>query len=296
MSLLSVLAQTEIGGDIDLGDSGIGEVTTQEWILAVAVFGGAILLAIALTRLVARGAAKAGAPQMVARLAGRLVGYLMAVLGFFYALSSVDVRVGPILGALGIAGIALAFALQEILTNLVSGVILQVRRPFKIGDEIMSNDHEGIVEDVNLQVVTLRTFDGEHVMLPNSDVLQNAITNWTHTPTRRTTLTVGVAYGDDLAGVQQTLIDAITGLNLVESHPSPEAYVLEFGDSAVNFSVRFWHRAEIREMWKARDAVAQAIKTALDEAGYTIPFPQRTLWFGPGNTELALRQMAREER
>lgn len=289
-------AQSGVDDGVSLSDSGIGEVTTQEWILAVAVFGGAIVLAFLLGRLVSKAAEKGGAPALVAKLAGRLVSYLIVVLGFFYALSSVDVRVGPILGALGIGGIALAFALQELLTNLISGVILQVRRPFQLGDQIVTNDREGVVQDVNLQSVTLRTFDGEHVILPNASVLQNPITNWTRTPTRRTTLTVGLAYDCDLPDVQATLVDAVSSVELVEPSPPPEAYVFEFADSSINFAVRFWHRAEVVEMWKTRDAVAQAVKAALDESGYTIPFPQRTLWFGPGETDLVLRSDSKGER
>jgi small conductance mechanosensitive channel len=134
--------------------------------------------------------------------------------------------------------------------------------------------------------VQIRDFDGETVFIPNSMVLQNPITNWTKTPTRRTTLEIGVAYESDLARAQEILVGALENCDGVLSEPEPEAWVYEFGENSINFAVRFWHGATIMDMWRARDAAAQAAKRALDEHGFTIPFPQRTLWFGPGNNQL----------
>ncbi|MEJ7824840.1 MAG: hypothetical protein WKF48_05400 [Solirubrobacteraceae bacterium] len=99
------------------------------------------------------------------------------------------------------------------------------------------------------------------------------------------------SYDDDLAGVQRTILAAVGSVADVETDPAPQAFVYEFGESSINFAVRFWHGAEILSMWRARDAVAQAVTRKLDEEGYTIPFPQRTLWFGPGETQLAVRDV-----
>lgn len=284
--LLSLLAQVE--PDLQqVSDSGISEVTTTEWVLAGGVFLAAIALAMIGRRVVERLAGRTG-PPAIGRLGGRLAAFLIIVLGFFYALSSVDVAVGPLLGGLGIVGIALAFSLQEILGNFAAGVLLQTRRPIRIGDQIVTNELEGKVADVNFRSVELHTFDGETVFVPNSMVLQNPITNWTKTPTRRTTLTIGLAYDSDLAEAQRVLIEAIDGCDGVHSKPVPQAFVYEFGESSINLALRFWHGAEIVDMWRARDAAAQAAKLALDEHDFTMPFPQRTLWFGPDNTELRI--------
>ncbi len=270
-------------------DSGLGNVSTEEWILAGALIAGAIVVSAVLRKAINVGSRRAGAPPSIAGLFARLAGYLTIIIGFFYAMSTIDVSVGPFLGTLGIGGIALAFALQEILSNMVSGVLLQIRRPFVVGDQVVSGDHEGVVEKVDLRVVQLRTFDGDQIYIPNSQVLQNPITNWTATPTRRTTLHVGVAYDEDLGAVQRAILDAVGSVDAVEVEPMPQAFVYEFGESSINFAVRYWHLAPILDMWQARDAVAQAIKSKLDDEGFTIPFPQRTLWFGPGQTELAIR-------
>ena len=289
--LPSLLAQVEVDTK-EVSESGISDVSSGEWLLAAAVFVGSIVVAIVVRRIVERIVDR-DSPRTIGRLAGRVVAFLIVVMGFFYALSSVDVAVGPLLGGLGIIGIALAFSLQDILANFAAGVMLQARRPIRIGDQIVSNEFEGEVEDVNFRAVQIRDFDGETVYIPNSMVLQNPITNWTRTPTRRTTLEIGVAYDSDLARVQEVLIEAMEGCERVLSHPAPEAFVYEFGESSINFAARFWHGATIVEMWRARDEAAQAAKRAFDEHGITIPFPQRTVWFGPGNTELTV---ARRER
>lgn len=290
--MLSLLAQVE--PDLDqVSESGITDVTTEEWVIAAGVFVASLIIAAIARKAIERVLDRAGGPHQIAILGARVAGFLIVTLGFFYALRSVDVAVGPLIGGLGILGIALAFALQEILGNFASGVILQARRPIRIGDQVVSNEYEGQVEDVNFRSVRLRTFDGETVYLPNSMVLQNPVTNWTKTPTRRTSLAVGVAYDTDLDRAQQILIDAVSGLPGIEDSPAPEAYAYEFADSSINFEVRFWHGATILEMWRARDEASRSIKRALDEAGITIPFPQQTLWFGPDNTELTINTNSR---
>ncbi|HKJ36935.1 MAG TPA: mechanosensitive ion channel family protein [Solirubrobacterales bacterium] len=290
-SALSLLAQVEVDPD-QVSDSGISEVSGGEWVLAAGVFIASIVIAIVVRRVIERLVDR-DSPRAIGRLAGRLTAFLIVVLGFFYALSSVDVAVGPLLGGLGILGIAIAFSLQDVLANFAAGVILQTKRPVRVGDQIVSNDFEGEVEDVDFRALKIRDFDGETVYIPNSMVLQNPITNWTRTPTRRTTLEIGVAYDTDLEAAQRVFVEAMENCEGVLSRPAPEAYVYEFGESSINFAVRFWHGAKILEMWKARDAAAQAAKRALDEAGITIPFPQRTLWFGPGNTKLEVEQSER---
>ena len=192
-------------------------------------------------------------------------------------------RIGPLLAGLGILGIAAAFALQEILSNFASGLLLQTRRPFKVGDQIRTNDYEGSVVDVNLRSVELRTFDGETVYLPNSMVLQNPISNWTETPTRRSVLEIGVAYDADLDGAKRAMLDAVSGIRDVETEPRPEAYVYEFGESSDQRCPPLLARGEDRRdvgggtAWRGRSSSHRRRRLLAH------PFLQRTLWFGPGN-------------
>ncbi|CAN5645617.1 hypothetical protein BH24ACT13_BH24ACT13_04360 [soil metagenome] len=264
-------------------------VTTGDIILAAIVFAAAIALAVLLRRLLVHALDRGDADRRVGRLTGRFLGLVVVVVGAIYALGVAGVRIGPLLGALGVGGVVLAFAAQDILQNLVAGILLQIRRPFRVGEQIGSGDFEGTVDDVNLRTVELTTYDGLTVYLPNAEVLRTPIVNYTRTPYSRTSLTVGVAYNTDLTHAQAVLHDGCGAASGVQQHPPPEVWVEEFAESSINFAVRYWHAADIASRWRVRSAVAVAIKTALDEAGIRIPFPQRTLWFGPGETALQVR-------
>ena len=264
-------------------------VTAGEVIQAAVVFVAAIAVAVLLRRLLVRALDRGDADRHVGRLAGRFLGLVVVVVGAIYALSAVGVRIGPLLGAVGIGGVALAFAAQDILQNLVAGILLQIRRPFRVGDQIGSGEFEGTVDDVNLRTVELTTYDGLTVYLPNAEVLRAPIVNYTRTPSSRTSLTVGVAYDTDLSRAQAVLHEGCRSAAGVQEQPPVEVWVEEFAESSINVAVRYWHAADIASRWRVRSAVAMAIKAALDEAGIRIPFPQRTLWFGPGESALQVR-------
>ncbi len=255
----------------------------------VVTFVVVLLVAIVLRQLLVRTLDRGDGDRQAGRLLGRFLSVLLVALGAVYALGVAGIKVGPLLGALGVGGIALAFALQDILANFVAGVLLQVRRPFRRGDQVKLGEFEGKVDDVNLRTVELTTFDGLTVYLPNAEVLKAPIVNYTRTPLSRTSLTVGLAYDTDLAHAQQVLVRACQQADGVQTSPPPEAWVEAFGESSIDLAVRYWHAADIASRWRVRSAVAMSVKLALDEAGMTIPFPQRTLWFGPGNTTLGLR-------
>jgi small-conductance mechanosensitive channel len=267
--------------DVELAEGiGAGDV-----VRAVLVFLASILVAVVLRRLLVRVVDRE-ADRHLGRIVGRFLSVVVVAVGAVFALDVVGVAIGPLLGALGVGGIALAFAAQDMLANLVSGVLLQVRHPFRIGEQIRSGDYEGVVDDINLRTVELTTYDGLTAYLPNAEVLRNPIINFTRTPFSRTQLDVGVAYATDLEHAREVLLDACRRADGVQDAPPPEAWVHEFGESSINIAVRYWHAADIASTWRVRSAVAIAVKQSLDAAGMTIPFPQRTLWFGPGSTTL----------
>ena len=217
----------------------------------------------------------------LALLIARLVGYLVIVVGFIYALDTLGVAIGPVIGALGIAGIALAFAFQDILENFIAGILLQLKRPFTFGDQVAINDHEGTVRTIDSRLVTIDTPDGETIMIPSATVIKADINNYTTGGERRTTVPVGVAYGTDLCRARDVLEQAVRSADGVQDHPEPEVLFEGFGDSSIDFVVRFWHDPSIASFWATRSEVGFAIDAALADAGITIPFPQRTLhWAG----------------
>ncbi len=256
-------------------------LTLQDWIVAASVLAVAVAAGVALQRVIKRAFDRRDADAAMAATAGRVARNLTILVGLVYALLLLEVRLTPLLGALGIGGLAVAFAAQSILENTFASILLRTRRPFQRGDQITTSEHEGTVVDVNYRTVVLRTFDGELVFVPCSAVLGNPIVNHTREGVRRTTLEVGVAYGTDLADAQQVLLRSLAAVEGVRSAPAPEALVLSFDDSQITFALRYWHQPDVASLWRVRSAVAIATKRALDDAGIEIPFPQTDVHLRP---------------
>ncbi len=253
------------------------ELTATDWFLAAGVFLAGIVVGRILRAFLTRRMARDDADPPAASAVGRFVGYLLVVAGLVYALAILDVRLGPLLGAIGIGGIAVALAAQSILANFLASIILQARRPFRRGDQICTNDCEGEVEEVNFRTVVLRSYDGERILVPCAEVLDAPIVNYTVRGRRRTCLEVGLAYTTDLERAKAVLEAATRSVDGVLAKPAPEAYVEEFGESGIEFAVRFWHAPDIATLWRVRSEVAMAVKRALETAGIEIPFPQRVV-------------------
>ena len=254
-------------------------LTLRDWLLAVAIAVVGMVAARIVRGVVSRAAGGDEGPGAAAEAIGRVVGLALASFSLIYALGVIGVRLGPLVGALGIGGLALAFAGQSILSNFLASIILQLRHPFRRGDQIAVADCEGTVEDVNFRTVVLRTFDGQRVMVPCANVLGGPIVNHTTLGKRRTTLSISVGYEVDLEQATQVLRESLRGVDGVIERPRPEVWVEEFGDSGVNLAIRYWHAPDAASQWRVRSAVAIAAKRALDDAGISIPFPQRVLRF-----------------
>jgi small conductance mechanosensitive channel len=253
-------------------------VTGWEWATAAIVMAASIILSRVLKWLITRVLDRR-LDRALATLIGRLVGYVVLVVGAIYALDALGVRIGPILGALGIAGIAIAFALKDILENFVAGILLQLQRPFTYGDQVEIDEIEGTVIGVDSRFVTVRTPDGETVFIPSATVIKADINNYTQLGHRRTTVPVGVAYGTDLGRAAEVLDGAVRSADGVLAQPEPEVLLEGFGDSSIDFVVRYWHAPTIADFWNVRSAVAHRIDRALADADITIPFPQRSVWW-----------------
>jgi small-conductance mechanosensitive channel len=252
-------------------------LTPWDWVIAGAVLVAGIVVGrvvrAVLSKAIRRGDSERGAAETI----GRVAALLVTLAAFVYALVALGVRLGPFLGALGIGGVAIAFAAQAILANFLASIILQVRRPFRRGEQVTTNGLGGTVEEVNFRTVVLRTYDGERVYVPAAKVLNEPIVNHTRLGRRRTSLPIGLSYDTDLDAARRIALDAVRDLPELFVDPAPDVQVESFGDSAVNVVVRFWHAPDIGSLWRARTAVAMAVKRAFDEAGIAIPFPQVVL-------------------
>jgi small-conductance mechanosensitive channel len=248
-----------------------------EWMRAGVVFVVGLVLAQGLYAAVARAQTRQGGDRRGARAFGRILRALVVVTALIYALAQLGVRIGPLLAAAGVGGVALAFAIRSIFENFLAGVLILLRRPFRAGHEIVSKDHEGTVEDINLRAVVLRTYDGQRVFIPNGQILNAPLVNRTAFSIRRSEIVVGVAYDAALREAVAVIERALSGTQGVVAQPSAEALCSAFGESAVKLCVRFWHGATIEQAWRARHAAVVAVKGALDDAGIAIPFPQLAL-------------------
>jgi small conductance mechanosensitive channel len=213
--------------------------------------------------------------------------FAVIVTGVFVALGvlHLDKTVTSLLAGVGILGLALGFAFQDLAANFMSGIIMSIRRPFRLGDIVETNDFMGTVEEIQLRSTTISTFLGQLVLIPNKEVFGNPIINYSQTGKRRVDLSVGVSYADDLEKVKTCAIDSVKSL---ASDGEAELFYTEFGGSSINFVLRFWIEFSSQKQYlKAMSDAIQNIKSSFDENDITIPFPIRTLDFGiSGGKEL----------
>jgi small conductance mechanosensitive channel len=163
----------------------------------------------------------------------------------------------------------------------MSGFMMAVRRPFDVGDLVEVAGKRGRIQHIALRASEIQTLDGLSILIPNREIFQNPITNYTSTPNRRMELSVGTAYGDDLEKVRSVVIEAVQSVPKRNLERDVELFFTEFGDSSINFVVRVWlNQADEITYFAARSEAMIAIKKAFDQKGITIPFPIRTLDFG----------------
>jgi len=188
------------------------------------------------------------------------------------ALSQIGVQVTSFIAVIGAAGLAIGLALQGSLANFAAGFLLIVFRPFKVGDYIESAGATGTVEKIEIFTTQLRTLDNRLIIIPNSKITSDNITNFTAKEMRRVDVTVGVSYYDNLDKVRSVLRATIDADSRVLKEPAPTIVVSELAESSVNFTVRAWVKTE--SYWDVYFETTEAIKRRFDDAGIHIPFPQ----------------------
>lgn len=268
------------GGDTSVEDLLEPGLTSDDWLIAAGILLGAIAAAIAANRIARSIVSRSVGAGFAAIMTARVIGYLIFLVGLVYALSRLGVRVGPLLGALGISGLILALALQKVVENFFGSVILQARRPFTPGDTVQLGDHVGVVTDIDARTVVLRRLDGSMVRIPNLEVLNHAIVNLTREPARRSELVVGVAYGTDLNAATRVITQAVGRVPRIRAAPAPQILLSSFGSSSIDITVYYWHASDVPSELAATNDLVVAVHHALADAGITIAFPQLVVWPG----------------
>ena len=210
-------------------------------------------------------------------LIGRLSYGAVWVVGVVIALGVMGLDFGALLGALGLTSVAIGFSLKDVLSNYISGVILLADRPFRIDDQVVIGDDEGTIAQVQLRATTMKTYDGRVVYIPNQEVFQASIINNTASPRRRSSVIVGIDYGEDISEAIAVISQALVGIKEVETNPSPDVLVNELAPSTVNLEVRFWVDSRRSGFLATTSRVAQAVKEALEEANIDMPTDIYTL-------------------
>ncbi len=217
-------------------------------------------------------------------LTSKTIYLIIVTVGTFVALSvlNLDKTVTSLLAGAGIIGLALGFAFQDIMANFLSGFIMSLQRPIRVGDLVETNGIFGTVQHLSLRATEVHTPEGQLVTVPNKMVLGNPITNYTKTGKRRVDLQCGISYGEDLRKVRDVTMKAIEGVEAADHERKIEFFFREFGDSSINFVIRYWVKNGTRqaEYLEALHQGVMALKQAYDQNGITIPFPIRTLDFG----------------
>ena len=210
-------------------------------------------------------------------LIGRLSYGAVWIIGTVIALGVMGLDFGALLGALGLTSVAIGFSLKDVLSNYISGVILLAARPFRIDDQVVIGDYEGTVTQIQLRATTMKTYDGRVVYIPNQEVFQASIINNTASPRRRSSVIVGIDYGENISDAIAVINKVLVDIKEVETNPNPDVLVNELAPSTVNLEVRFWVDSRRSGFLATTSRVAQAVKEALEAANIDMPTDIYTL-------------------
>ena len=210
-------------------------------------------------------------------LIGRLSYGGVWVVGFVIALGVMGLDFGALLGALGLTSVAIGFSLKDVLSNYISGVILLAARPFRINDQVVIGEYEGTISQIQLRATTMTTYDGRVVYIPNQEVFQASIINNTASARRRSSVMVGIDYGENISEAIAVINRVLGDLPEVENDPSYDVLVQELAASTVNLEIRFWVDSRRAGFLLTTSKVAQAVKEALETANIDMPTDIYTL-------------------
>lgn len=253
------------------------------FIVAVIVFILFWILAKYVSKFIRRIMMRSVTQQSIKVMAGKTAFAVTVLIGFGLALGIMDLDkvLTSVLAGAGVVGLAIGLALQGTLSNTFSGVLLSFLPELQLGDWIETNGFAGFVEDINLRSVVLKEADNNYVVIPNSKIVDSPFKNFSRTKRSRVTVGCGVGYESDLEKVKDLTIKTLSEQFEQAEGETIEFYYKEFGDSSINFVVRFW--ADItkqKDVLTSQSKAIIGIKKAFDANDINIPFPIRTLDFG----------------
>ena len=202
-----------------------------------------------------------------------LVRMVLMVIVVIAAISQLGIETTSFIAIFGAAGLAVGLALQGSLSNFAAGVLIVLFRPYRVGDFIEGAGIAGVVEQVQILTTVLRTGDNKRIIVPNGQIMDSIITNYSANETRRVDMIVGVSYSDDLDKVRSVLEELVAADDRILEDPACTIAVSELADSSVNFVLRPW--VNTPDYWNVKFDLTEAIKKRFDKEGISIPFPQQ---------------------
>lgn len=249
-----------------------GQITVALIVLILGLF-----LARLAARITERNLQRTHIGADAARTIHKLLYYALTLVVLLTALKLLNIPVTALTFASGAVALGVGFGAQNIVNNFISGWILISERPVRIGDFVEVEGSKGVIDDIGNRCTRIRRVDGVHLLVPNSQMLERTVVNWTLVDKDiRTTLRVGVAYGSPVRKVESLILQAVSEHPHIKQTPAPLVIFEDFGDSALIFDAYFW--CEVlgeRELRQIRSDLRYRISELFQEAGITIAFPQQ---------------------
>jgi small-conductance mechanosensitive channel len=207
----------------------------------------------------------------------RFIHYIILIIGVYIGLKTINVPLGAIVGLFAVIGVGIGFGLQNLASNFISGIILLLERPVKVGDRLEVNNVWGDVKRINLRTTLIETPDNIAIIVPNSKLLENEVINYSYGDSKiRLHIPVGIAYGSDCEKASEIMIRVAMENRRVLKNPAPKTWFREFGDSSLNFLLLCWIPDAV-EKFDVISELNHAIDKGFRQNGIEIPFPQRDL-------------------
>ncbi|MEX0941295.1 MAG: mechanosensitive ion channel domain-containing protein [Pseudomonadales bacterium] len=257
---------------VDVGIT-MGMTYAPRLILAIVTLVVGIWIVNRLTQGVVRAFERAGMDETLSRFSRNLVNIGLKALLLISVASMIGIETTSFIAVLAAAGLAVGLALQGSLGNFAGGVLILMFKPYRVGDFIDTSGHAGTVREIGIFNTMMTTPDNKTIYVPNGAIANSAITNFSSQPTRRVDIVFGISYDDDLRVAKEILRGLIESDDRILKDPGPVIVVSSLGDNSVNITTRSWVAAP--DYWPVLFDLTESTKLAFDEAGITIPYPQR---------------------
>lgn len=253
----------------------IGDNLIPNLIVSILILIFGHWLAKLLTKIVMKAMRRANIDETLLNFFNQLIYYLLLAVVIVMALTNLGIPTASLIAVLGAFALAVGLALQDTLGNLASGVLIIALRPYEVQDLVEIGDQRGIVTNVAFFHTRLRTADNKIVLIPNSDVMDGNIINFSQMEWIRVDMTFGIGYDDDLLKAKQILQEIVADDERVTDDPPAIIAVEALGDNSVNLAVRPYTKLD--DAVQVQFDITEQVKIRFDEAGISIPFPQRDI-------------------